>query len=116
MKFNLMVYENDFELSARTDPDRKEAYWAAYTKFTNALNEAGVMAGGACTQPPSTAQTVRIADGKLNVVDGPHAPGPVQLGGYYTIDVESLDEAIKWAEQCPSAVGGGVEVRALMEM
>ncbi|MEM0926576.1 MAG: YciI family protein, partial [Planctomycetota bacterium] len=39
-----------------------------------------------------------------------------QLGGYYTIDVPDLDEALKWAAKCPSASTGGVEVRPLMDM
>lgn len=116
MKFSIFVYENDSDFAARTDPSLQGEYWAAYSAYTKALEEAGVMAGGAALQPPATGTTVRIIDGKRHVQDGPLTEAREQLGGYYTIDVPHLDDALKWAAKCPSASGGGVEVRPLLEM
>ena len=54
-------------------------------------------------QPVSAATTVRIADGKPQVLDGPYADSKEQLGGYYLIEVPDLDAAIAWAARCPGA-------------
>jgi hypothetical protein len=64
-------------------------------------------------QPTSTATTVRVANGKSQVLDGPYADSKERLGGYYLIDVPDLDAAISWAVRCPAASHGIVEVRPL---
>src|SRR5437773_1871072 len=57
MQYTILVYETASELTARTDPKRKDAYWGAYRAYTTALREAGVMVGGAALEPPRTART-----------------------------------------------------------
>ena len=116
MKYTILVYESESELSARTDGARKDAYWGAYRAYTQALQSAGVMQGGAGLQPPPTATTVRLRDGKRQVQDGPYAETKEQLGGYYLIDVPSLDKALEWAARCPAAATGSVEVRPNLSM
>jgi hypothetical protein len=69
-------------------------------------------AGG--LQPPSAASTVRLRDGRRLLQDGPFADTKEQLGGYFVIDVDDLAAALEWAERCPSAVDGAVEVRPLL--
>jgi hypothetical protein len=49
------------------------------------------------------------------VTDGPFAETKETLGGYYLIDVESLDDALTWAARCPGARFGTIEVRPLMD-
>ena len=73
MKYTILVYENAVELSARTDAQRKDAYWGAYRAYTKALTDAGVMVGGAGLQPPPLATTVRLRNSKRQVQDGPFA-------------------------------------------
>jgi hypothetical protein len=81
--------------------------------YTEALKNAGVLAGVNRLQPASTATTVRVADGKSQVLDGPYADSKEQLGGYYLIDVPDLDAAVSWAARCPGASHGIVEVRPI---
>jgi hypothetical protein len=50
----------------------------------------------------STATTVRVANGKSQVLDGPYADTKEQLGGYYLIDVADLDAALAWAAAAPA--------------
>ena len=114
MQYTILVYETQAELAARTDPKRKDAYWGAYRAYTTALREAGVMVGGAGLEPPPTATTVRQPGGKRRVQDGPFAETKEQLGGYYVIDVPSLEKALEWAARCPSAATGAAEVRPNM--
>jgi len=73
------------------------------------------MRAGDALQPTATATTVRVRDGETLVTDGPFAETREQLGGYYLIECESLDQAIDAARRIPSVGTGSVEVRPLME-
>lgn len=82
--------------------------------YTKALIDAGVMVGGAALKSSHTATTLRIADGRRDLHDGPYAETKEQLGGFYIIDVPDLDAALEWAARNPAASKGAVEVRPLM--
>ena len=111
MQYAILIHETDSELAARTDPARADAYWAAYTAYSRALAEAGVVRGGAGLTPPTAATTVRLRDGKRQVQDGPFADTKERLGGFFLIEVADLDKALEWAARCPAAATGSVEVR-----
>lgn len=85
--------------------------WSAYTK---AMIDAGVMRGGNALKPGFTGTTVRLRDGRREVHDGPYTDSKEELGGYYVIDVPNLDEALQWAARNPAASYGAVEVRPIM--
>jgi hypothetical protein len=116
MKYTIVIYENEADFHSRTDERRKEAYWGAYRAYTQALQAAGVMVGGAGLQPPPVGTTLRQRDGKRQVQDGPYAETKEQLGGFYQIDVPDLDSALDWAARCPAASTGAVEVRPNLAM
>ena len=74
------------------------------------------MTGGAQLQPPATATTVRVQDGRTLTTDGPFAETKEALGGYYLLEADDLDAAIELAARIPAArLGGAVEVRPLVE-
>lgn len=85
--------------------------WGAYTR---ALIEAGILVGGEALHPAHTATTLRMADGRRAVQDGPYAATKEQLGGFYVIDVPDLDAALEWAARNPAAATGAVEVRPVL--
>ena len=85
--------------------------WSAYTK---AMMDAGVMRGGNALQPGLTATTVRLRDGRRDLHDGPYADSKEELGGYYIVEVPDLDVALQWAARSPAAAYGAVEVRPIM--
>jgi hypothetical protein len=89
---------------------------APYMAYTEALKKAGVILGGDRLQPTSTATSVKVADGKTKVLNGPYAETKEQLAGYYMIDVPDLDAALSWAARCPGAAHGTIEVRPLWSM
>jgi hypothetical protein len=65
---------------------------------------------------PTTATTVRVADGKTLTTDGPFVETKEALGGYFFLDAEDLDTAIEVAAGVPPArLGGAIEIRPLME-
>lgn len=80
------------------------------------LHGKGQYLGASPLQPPPTATCVRVRDGKPLISDGPYAETKEQLGGYFLIDVESLDEAIAIAARIPGARRGTAEIRPLMEV
>jgi hypothetical protein len=83
----------------------------AYQAYTEALRASGAMLGSNRLRETNAATTVRVVDGKTQVLDGPYAETKEQLGGYYLIDVADLDAALSWAARCPGATTGTMEVR-----
>lgn len=118
MKYAVLIYEppSDFELRDTSDVAAKEAYWGGWSAYSQAVAEAGVMAGGAALQPYTTGTTVKLRDGERHVQDGPYADTKEQLGGFYILDVPDLDAALEWAAKCPAAATGVVEVRPVLPM
>lgn len=118
MQYALLCFETADDFIRREDPERQAAYRGAHSDFLAALKDAGVartsVLGGAGLKPPHTATTVRKRGGSRQVIDGPYADIKEQLGGIYLIDVDTLDAALAWAERCPTAASGAVEVRPVM--
>ncbi len=85
--------------------------WMTYTK---ALEEAGVLVGGAGLQGVELATSVRVRNGQRLVTDGPFTETKEHLVGYYLLDVADLDAAIDWAAKVPNVRTGTVEVRPVM--
>jgi hypothetical protein len=92
-------------------PAQQEQGIAAYNAYTEALKTSGVLKGSNRLAPTSAATTVRVANGKSQVLNGPYTDSKEQLGGYFLIDVPDLDAALGWAARCPGASHGIVEVR-----
>lgn len=115
MQYVLMLYANEAGWPSLTKAEQATRM-AGYMAYTEALTKAGVLKGSNRLQTSSNATTVRVADGKSQVLDGPYADSKEQLGGYYIIDVPDLDAAISWAARCPGAGHGVVEVRPVWAM
>jgi hypothetical protein len=115
MQYLLMLYADEAGWSKMTKTQQEQGY-AAYMAYTEALKKAGVWVGSNRLQPIGTATTVRVTDGKSQVLDGPYIDSKEQLGGYYLIDVPDLDSAISWAARCPGAGHGTIEVRPVWAM
>lgn len=93
-----------------SDEEQQQAY-----RDVDALNEkmrqagAWVFAGGLKT--PDTATVVRSSNGEILTTDGPFPEAKEQIGGFWVIEAEDLDEALDWASQATVACLGPVEVR-----
>jgi len=110
MKYMLLIYGNESALQA-VSKVQAEQTMAAYGAYTEAMKKAGIMVAGDRLQRSDSGSTVRITNGKSQVLDGPYAETKEQLAGYYIIDVPDLDAALSWAARCPGASYGAVEVR-----
>lgn len=113
MTYLLLLYGDEARWAKMSQEETARTY-GAYFAYTRAMRDAGAYVEGDPLEPSTTATTVRVADGKTAVLDGPYADTKEQLGGYYKIDVANLDEAISWAARCPAASHGTVEVRPVM--
>ena len=114
MKYMLMDYVT--EAGWPKLPKAEQERWlGAYRAYIEAMTKAGVLRSSNGLQPTSAATTVRVANGKTQVLDGPYADSKEQLAGFHIIDVADLDAAISWAARCPTAIHGVVEVRPLLE-
>jgi hypothetical protein len=112
MKVMALIYGDESRWEAATEADR-EAMYERYRAFGQSVDSK--VLDGAELAPTRSATTVRVRDGETIVTDGPYAETKEQLGGFYLLDVDSLDEAAELAAQIPGAATGAVEVRAAHE-
>ena len=115
MQYLLLIYGNEAGMQSTSKADMEQMI-AAYGAYTEAMKKAGILVASNRLKPSTSASTVRIADGKTKVLDGPYAETKEQLGGYYLIDVPDLDAALSWAARCPGANYGTIEVRPIWAM
>lgn len=113
MKYLLLIYGAEDASAAPGSPEF-DAYMAGYVKADETYKADGVFEGGEALESPQTATSVRVRGGKTETMDGPFAETKEQLGGYYLIEAENLDEAVAWAAKIPSCPFGTIEVRPVM--
>jgi hypothetical protein len=98
-----------------TPSDLGDGAWeegkAAFHAYTKSLDDAGVLVSAEVLQPSGSSTTLKLENGKMHVQDGPYADTKEQIGGTFVIDVPDLDAALAWAEKCPAAQWGTVEIR-----
>ena len=112
MKYMLLVYMDE---KAMSDTERAHCYVES-VQLTHQIKAKGQYVAASPLHPVATATSVRVRDGKRLVTDGPFAETREQLGGYYLIEAQDLDEAIGIAEQIPPARLGTIEIRPVLEI
>ena len=112
MKVMALIYGDESRWEALSEADR-EAVYERYRAFGQSADSKVV--DGAELAPTRSATTVRVRDGETIVTDGPYAETKEQLGGFYLLEVDSLDEAAAIAAQIPGAATGTIEIRAAAE-
>ena len=112
MRYMLLIYGDEQVLS---EAEREECYQES-AQLAHQLDAAGQFLATAPLHPTSTATSVRVREGKRHVTDGPFAETREQLGGYYLINANDLDEAIAIAARIPGARWGTVEIRPVIEI
>lgn len=113
MKYLLLIYLDEHAL---VDESERQACYVESTQLAQELHAGGKFLGANPLHPTAMATSVRVRDGKRFVTDGPFAETREQLGGYFLIDAEDLDEAIGVAARIPMARQGTVEVRPVIEI
>jgi hypothetical protein len=112
VKVLALIYADEQAWDGLSEADRQARY-AEYRAFGE--RAAGSIADGAELAPTRAATTIRVRDGEVLVSDGPFAETKEQLGGFFLLDVASVDEAAELAAGIPAAATGAVELRAAHE-
>jgi len=113
MQYLLLIYLPESQLETLDEAEKQKIY-GQYRDLIGDLQKTGKYLGGHELQPTSTATTVRVRNGKKAVTDGPFAETKEQLGGYFLVEAQDLDEAMAIAARIPSATSGSIEVRPVM--
>lgn len=109
----MMIIHHDDQALAKAPP---KELWAEYAAFNEALAKAGAgFSGGLRLSGAKEGTVVRSRDGKTTVIDGPYADTREQLAGYFFIDVDDIEQAVEWANRCPSSKYGAIEIRPVVE-
>lgn len=98
-----------------TPPEEMQAAFEAVDKVNAEMQEKGAWVFGGGLHPPTTATVVRETDGEIVTTDGPFPEAKEQLGGFWIIKCNDLDEALAWAEKATRACRGPVEVRPFQD-
>jgi hypothetical protein len=108
MRYMMLIHHDEKALAAAP----QQELWAEFAAFNEALAKAGAgFSTGERLQGSAAATSVRVASGKIDVLDGPYADTKEQFAGYFMIEVPDLDQAIAWATRCPSSKYGVIEIR-----
>jgi hypothetical protein len=108
----LLIYGDEQALS---ESERKECYKES-VGLAHEINDAGQYLSAAPLHPTAMATSVRVREGRRLVTDGPFAETREQLGGFFMVDAENLDQAIAIAARIPTARQGVVEIRPVIEI
>ncbi len=115
MQYMLMIYEDEKNYAGGELSEAWQKIVQAHGALVAQMQEAGVMRGGAGLVPSSSATSIRTRNGKVSMHDGPYTETKEQLGGFYLIDVESLDDALMWAKKIPLHADGTIEIRPTLD-
>jgi len=115
MKYMLLVHHNEESFRKRPEAERENMLQES-VQLAQQLYRSGNYLGAAPLHPSAETTCVQVRDGKPMMTDGPFAETREQLGGYFLIDVEDLDEAIGIAARIPGARIGTVEVRPVTDV
>lgn len=115
MKYMLLVHHDEEAFGQRSEVERKQMLDES-VQLANQLHTKGKYLSAAPLHPTAQTRCVRVRDGKRLVTDGPFAETCEQLGGYFLIDAQDIDEAIEIASCIPGGRIGTVEVRPVTDV
>ena len=115
MQYVLLVYVDDAAVQELPD-GQFDSMMRECFQHADALQGQGQLLGSQQLQPPATARSVRLRNGRRTVVDGPFAETKEILGGFNMIEAGDMDEAVRIASEFPWAQVGCIEVREVRDM
>lgn len=115
MRYMLLIYGTETGEWANLTPEQQTAGLQKWEDYGKWLTEKGWMRAGDALHSTAEATTVRVRGGETLTTDGPFAETKEQLGGFYEIECDNLDQAIEAASRIPAAPTGSIEIRPIME-
>jgi len=111
-QFMVMILENEAE-GRKLAPTEIKALVEGHARYERKLRARSAYLDGERLRPSSEGKRVGTRDGQSRIDAGPF--GDKALSGYYVVEAEGLDDAIKLAEECPMPPGAELDVRPLMK-
>ncbi|WP_454790068.1 YciI family protein [Mycolicibacterium lutetiense] len=110
MQYCLLMHYQEGPEAGLSEEDMKPGQ-AAFDRYADDLDAAGVLIGTHVLQSASATTTYSARTGAAEIQDGPFADTRERLGGVFVIEVPDLDAALGWAQKCPAAAWGSIEIR-----
>jgi hypothetical protein len=112
-RYMMLLYAGEASPADRVEREAEIPLWL---ELNESLQAAGLLVATDRLHPADTATTVRVRDGATEIVDGPFAVTKEYLGGYYILECDDLDEALRQAARVPLARYGSVEIRPIVDL
>ena len=112
MKYLLLMYADEL-IGSKWSKEELQAAKETWAEFRREMSASGVLISSNGVAPDTSATTIRVRNDKTMITDGPFAETHEQLGGYFLVECNDLDEASRWAEKIPTAKYGSIEIRPL---
>jgi len=113
MKYMFLIYTEESNEAQLTAAER-DAMLSEYFAFSKETQAKGIYIDGDELKPTATATTLRPRNGQIATTDGPYAETKEQLGGFFILECQNMDEAVGWAAKLPGARHGSIEVRPVV--
>jgi hypothetical protein len=112
-QYLLSLYEVEGQVDgAPATAEEMQAFMGRVIALEEEMDRAGAFAFGGALHGPDTATVVRGGTGRDKVTtDGPFVEAKEHVGGFYIVNAEDLDQALKWAEKVVEATNHDIEVR-----
>ena len=110
MEYLFLLYDDENRFHNMTEQEAG-AMIGAYEAYSKDLEAAGAFVAGEPLDHSRFAKRIRVGDDGPQIQDGPFTDAKEQLGGFYRIKADDLDEAMDWAAKCPAALTGHIEIR-----
>ena len=115
MRFMLLMIPGGYE-TAGPDLDLPVDAVEKMMAFNQSMADAGILRNAEGLHPPSAGKRVSFRGGGPLITDGPFAESKEALGGFWIIEVASLEDAAAWAARCPAQENEVIEIRRIQEM
>jgi hypothetical protein len=115
MRYLMLLYGDEERESALSDAERRSIV-DEHIAFGRRLRKEGAHVAGEALTSGAQAKVMRWESDAPIVTDGPFAETKEQLGGFYVLECESIDDALRWAAQVPKGPGLVVELRPIVEV
>ncbi len=115
MKYVCLGYIEAGKFENMTESERNAFVDGCFT-YDDVLRRNGHFAGGEALQPPGSAVTLRVRDGKVTVTDGPYAETKEQIGGILILEARDLNHAIQLMSKHPGVQAGPFEIRPAADL
>jgi hypothetical protein len=113
-QYLLAVHSVEGQDNYPSDEEMQKAFEAT-SKLNDEMQAKGAWVFGGGLHPADSATVVKIQDGDVLTTDGPFSEAKEQLGGFWVIQAEDLDEALAWAAKATVACANPVEVRPFQD-